>query len=906
MHPLLFVLVLCPLQSGEAYYSVPLEELELAPNERLPSYGGYPPWVSWDGRGLGVANTPWVALDGAGEARLRIADPNYDPAGDELRSLGSLVAHTQGARELKGTLFLPKASGGGFLRLAFRVPAARATASEADFLNGELEHALRQLRAHVPGSAWFRHRHDALRARLGTPTTAPDEWAPWMDFRQPVDALGLFSGGRALYENLQLERGLPESPEAEATVALDSLEGLTVRPFDWAPRLAAGENALDPLAALIPADQHALFFPSFESFVATLDAADEVGTVGLAVFEERSADAHTRARYERQLGLELSALARALGSGAVASVALTGSDLYLRTGSDLALLFRPKLLPALQGYLAARQAALGGKAVEGQLGSVAYRGVVDATRRVSYYLASVRDVVVVSNSLQALERIVRVAEGAAPALAQSGDYRFFRQRYALGAAGEAALAVLPDEAIRRWCSPRWRIASARLARAAAALAEEHAVHADELLGTPVRARTLGVDAEFAELGELSLTADGIHSTRYGTLDFLTPIAELPLERVSEREAGLYRTWKEGYEQAWSNYFDPIGARLALEGRTLALDLTVMPLIFGTEYAELRKMSAGHVLAEGSGDPHPEALVHFVLGLDPEWEPLKSLGSVLGSTGEKLGVDLLAWLGGWVTLFVDEGAFWDDLLQAEGLDEVLEGAQAGLNQIPLALEVAVKNPLKLALFMTSLRAFADGTAPGMTEWKERVVGERRFVQIGSPGLGQEFSLFYATTPTALILSLHEPTLLVAMAREERRRAGEALPGGPWTGSHAGLALSGRGIEILETLFQAEAGERLQRECWRNLPILNEWKRLHPARDPLEVHERLFRERLACPSGGTYVWNEAWHTMESSVLGHPGEPKHGARRPAGWDDLVGARFALEFEPDGLRVRAELERR
>jgi hypothetical protein len=48
------------------------------------------------------------------------------------------------------------------------------------------------------------------------------------------------------------------------------------------------------------------------------------------------------------------------------------------------------------------------------------------------------------------------------------------------------------------------------------------------------------------------------------------------------------------------------------------------------------------------------------------------------------------------------------------------------------------------------------------------------------------------------------------------------------------------------------------------------------------------------------------MASSVFGHPGAPGSGLRRPRAWDDLARAGFALTFEQDGLRVRAELERK
>jgi hypothetical protein len=47
------------------------------------------------------------------------------------------------------------------------------------------------------------------------------------------------------------------------------------------------------------------------------------------------------------------------------------------------------------------------------------------------------------------------------------------------------------------------------------------------------------------------------------------------------------------------------------------------------------------------------------------------------------------------------------------------------------------------------------------------------------------------------------------------------------------------------------------------------------------------------------------MESSVFGHPGAPRPGVRRPRAWDEISLVRFALAFERDGLRVRAEIER-
>src|SRR6185295_17610682 len=108
-------------------------------------------------------------------------------------------------------------------------------------------------------------------------------------------------------------------------------------------------------------------------------------------------------------------------------------------------------------------------------------------------------------------------------------------------------------------------------------------------------------------------------------------------------------------------------------------------------------------------------------------------------------------------------------------------------------------------------------------------------------------------------------------------------------------------------QSAQGEAMQRLSWANIPILNEWKRLYPQSDPVAMHEKLWGVKLLCPAGGKYVWNEKYLTMESTVLGHPGEPKAPPR-----DKLLtplarlrSGNFGLTFENQGLRARVVIER-
>jgi hypothetical protein len=112
-----------------------------------------------------------------------------------------------------------------------------------------------------------------------------------------------------------------------------------------------------------------------------------------------------------------------------------------------------------------------------------------------------------------------------------------------------------------------------------------------------------------------------------------------------------------------------------------------------------------------------------------------------------------------------------------------------------------------------------------------------------------------------------------------------------------------------LFDALGGENLrhtlQLRSWGNLSILNEWHRRYPARDPVKLHEKFWQTRLVCPGGGEYVWNDEWQTMESTVYGHPGEPKAGPKIASPIAGLTAGNFGINFEKQGLRARAIIDR-
>ncbi len=898
-----------------ATYDVPLLELALAKGVELPTYPDQAPYGKWD---VYAAMWPYAVIEGEGEALVTL--PGYSPNEWQRpgHGAGRLLVRTASPRDVRGLLFVPKNDWSGMLRLEFTIPAARATSDEAAFLRAQAQHYARLLHERVAGAAWFRHRLDEIRKRLGEAAANEPAVAQWDNPTTDDDLLetyALFSGGRALAENLQLDRAIPTAAADDSSVALSSIEGITVREFKWESRLE-GPTVLDPLADLVPDDQHALFFPSFQAMVDVLDEAAQLGVFALSAFEEQSTDARTRERYERQLCLELDAFARALGGMAIESVAFTGSDPYLRTGSDVALLFRAKSVEALRAFIASRQdaasAAAGARKVEGEIDGLSYRGVVNDTHTVSSYLAEVSGVLVVANSLEQLRQIARVSAGELAPLAKAGEFRFFRQRYPLAAAkgaGESAFLILPDAAIRRWCGPKWRIAASRRTRAAAVLAELDAEHAEELLRGISRPVALVFDSQGFDLGELRLTPDGAWSSIYGSLSFQTPISELEIETVSSSEASFYQRWKDGYQQNWSGYFDPIALSISVEPDRLAVDLTVMPLILGTDYAEMRTFVGAAALGPDDGDRHEESIFHFALALDPKTEPIQEIGREISGQIAELA-DPMGWIGGSFEVYADADVFWEDLSELEDSRAAFEELAGNLNEIPLVVSFDVGSAVKLAAFLSTLRGFVESSAPGLLNWNNVEEGGHRFVEIRAiTGMTDDFSLFYATAPEAFVITLKKEALLRALDRLAQRRSSEAQApessAQAWIGESVSLEVERQGLNVFGLLFGESWTSSLRNRSWASFPILNEWKRQHPDQDPVAVHERIFGERLRCPSGGEYVWNDAWKTMESTVYGSPAEPRSDLELPPSWKEILKARFGLTFEEDGLRARAEVER-
>ena len=452
-HPMLLALAIAAVTQSpycfaeDAFFEIPLSQLKITAG-KLPdlTFKGAQPIAHWDPRWQVMA--PVVVLDGPGEGYADIPNfptgPWFVPQQQHEASSPSLLIHASKGKDVTGRMSLPKADGFGMTLIRFEAPgtAAKASAREA-FYRFKLAHYQLLQDRDLPGTAWFRHVVEETQKQL--PASKPG--APTRPrFNDPLGTYDLFSGGRAVSENLQLNRPLRGATvPAEPTINLDTLQGITVAEIDWKPLLKDAQPKLDPLAKLIPADQHVIFFPSFNAASKLADEGSRGEVQVLQLADPRSEDANIVARYERQLGLSLTGMGRLLGPSVIGSVALTGSDPYFLAGTDVAVLFQSEKPKALAAMLIAQvklaSAKEQGVAMQaGKVESISFNGFRTPDRLLCSYVAALDGSVVVTNSLAQLGRLARVG-GDLKSIASLDEYRFFRLRYPLGDKSEAALRV---------------------------------------------------------------------------------------------------------------------------------------------------------------------------------------------------------------------------------------------------------------------------------------------------------------------------------------------------------------------------------------------------------------------------------------------------------------------------------
>ena len=444
-----------------------------------------------------------------------------------------------------------------------------------------------------------------------------------------VDLFDVFTGALAVQESLQLDtmrEALPDAltrmgnPKFE-TVNVADLAGPQVKSHPWGKMLAAQNLAgkkpeVSELSMCVPEDQYFVLFGSVNKLLEVSEAGDLWGD-HLFSQAARSAQTHeTAKRLKGQLAIQTDPLSRPFYDAVVESVAMTGSDLDFRMGSDTTLLFKLKQPQVfrfrMDGFLkAAQQSRPDAVRTTGKILGVDYVHVGTPDREVYAFSAYPRpDLHVRSNSKAALERVLRTIDGKQhiPRLGESTEFKYIRTLMPLGAEQEHGFVYLSDPFIRRVVGPELKLTDVRrlicynhlrMIGHASMLYRTQYGHPpgslDELAKGGCAPGVFGDGKLRCPCGgEYTLSADrttGVCS-HHGHARYMTPCREIPLQRVTEAEAKQYKEFVERYNQYWRTFFDPIAIRIQVTPEQYRAETIILPLIDNSLYSGMATVLGG--------------------------------------------------------------------------------------------------------------------------------------------------------------------------------------------------------------------------------------------------------------------------------------------------------------------------
>jgi hypothetical protein len=526
-----------------------------------------------------------------------------------------------------------------------------------------------------------------------------------------------------------------KAADGPRTIDVNTVQGITIAEHPWEKMMAGQKPSPEPLAKLVPHDNYYLHFKNIAKLIELGELLEQWGGDFGSFYELNSRDAQVRQKYEQQLCIRSTWLGKTLGPLVIRGLAVTGSDPYLREGADIAVLFhvpnRAIFLGAMQQFIQEARKEFGKELQEDkyEVHGVAVEKFATPHREVSLHRATLGEVVVYANSPVGLKRIIEAHQGKAKSLAQSLDFQYMRTVFHLEDPLEDGFLFLSDPFIRNLVGPATRIKERRRLEALTSLGMATSAalfHAWETGKLPdhdglLKSRVLkltelevpeGKPVVWDEKRKLAV------SEAYNTSHFTTPLVELPIDRVTQTEAGDYERFRQSYLGLWRQFFDPIGIRVKLADQQLRVETYILPLVASGNYSFLREFSGGEAVGFDLSRVAPATVLNWFAKIG----------------GRNLGIN---GLGDQVSLRLDDDGIFDRWLeyylrqQREEPTNRMSFAEEGrlLLQMPIALSVKIADEkqfdAELAKFAMMLENFVGKYDTRNYDYKGVPIGHLKF-------------------------------------------------------------------------------------------------------------------------------------------------------------------------------------
>ncbi len=539
--------------------------------------------------------------------------------------------------------------------------------------------------------------------------------------RLPLNQFDLFSGILAIRESLQLD-SIAQSDAAQGKVDVSTLRGPLVKSHDFASMLKGRQTGAFSLAQHAPADW---FYAHFSSLSRALDLGDYLNQTGGAFynrFSDAPVDTALKKRILAQLAIKENKEARIFYDAVIAEMAIVSSDFFFGMGTDVSLLFKLRQKTIFESTLKTYRAGFlkatpGAREETLTIEGASVNAITSADNRLRSYFYSSGDFAIVSNSAAAIKRLLSVAQKKESALGSADEFRYMRSVYKADVENEDGFVYFSDAFIRRLVSAEVRISEARRMETAFRLAQaeklillhQHAYgklprSTEELIA----AVAIDADAETQLRGLLKdIRLDGFRAihANMGSLGFLKPNLETPLNFVTTREAKGYTDFVERYSNFWREYFDPIGIRFKKKSEGIKIDICILPLIENSIYNQVKALLGGapqkHAITSMPGETLSLAAR---IGLDT-LKILRNSGADLKLLDAVTGNVQIHGLDNYPTIDFDPGFVADELLRGRARPDALIGVLAWSLFHPLRATVEARDAAAADSVIATLRGFS---------------------------------------------------------------------------------------------------------------------------------------------------------------------------------------------------------
>ncbi|MCI0354525.1 MAG: hypothetical protein L0099_05725, partial [Acidobacteria bacterium] len=311
------------------------------------------------------------------------------------------------------------------------------------------------------------------------------------------------------------------------------------------------------------------------------------------------------------------------------------------------------------------------------------------------------------------------------------------------------------------------------------------------------------------------------SDAYNTQHFLTPLVELPMDRITPQEQNEYQQFRQQYIQLWRRFFDPVGIRVALRDKRVQMEVYILPLINNAEYNNLRMTTGGGTSKFDVSALSPRTLLQFMGHL--------SLRGLLAQ-----GTDA------WFMIRLDDSGSFAKLAQLwvqrdlHGTKDLpIEEGLVLVAQLPVTAAVGGDEKLvgQIADMFSNLNGWMGPATNGKSEYRKttvnwiRFAANSQFVQMirgfsnsRRPGLELTPTLYFARIDDAFYAGFSEEALRELIEASVARKEGRGPAKSELIDVNTALYLSPQAAFKAKEAFEAYLEWETHKRAWPNNAIL----------------------------------------------------------------------------------------